>query len=141
MSVSDSGVHRLLVNALASSIAWDHGVVERADGFGTLQPPDALGGQRPDLVAVSSDGAIVIGEAKTAAGAGAVSFDDSLQAFKEWADDQDETVVRLALAVPSGFGSQAADAAGRAGWSEEKVEVVEVDVGISAEGDLLRSDR
>ena len=121
-----------MVNALASSIAWDQGVVERANGFGTLQPPDELGGRRPDLVAVSSDGAIVIGEAKTAAGTGAVSFDDSLRAFREWADDQDQTV-RLALAVPSGFGSQAVDAAGRAGWSEEKVEVVEVDVGISAE--------
>jgi hypothetical protein len=132
MSVADSSIHRLLVNALASSIAWDHGVIEQADGFGTLQPPHELGGRRPDLIAVSSDGAIVIGEAKTASSSGALSFADSLRAFRHWADGQDQTV-RLALAVPSGFGREAAAAAGQAGWPEERVEVVEVDVGIPAE--------
>ena len=130
--MSDSSTHRLLVNALASSIAWDQGVVTQADVFGTLESPEELEGERPDLIAVGEDGAIVIGEAETAAGASELSFADSLRAFRQWADNQDKTV-RLALAVPSGFGRQAADAAGQAGWSDARVEVVEVDVGIPAE--------
>jgi hypothetical protein len=130
MTPTDATVHRLLVGALASAIAWDHGTVVQADGVGTLPKPQAIGGSRPDVLATATDGSFIIGEAKTFRSHGnaiSADFTAALRGFDEWARQQDRTV-RLALAVPSGVAETAHQAAHEAGWMDDLVDVIEVDV-------------
>jgi hypothetical protein len=126
MAVTNASIHRLLVNALASSIAWEQGEVVQADGFGALPAPPDLNGTRPDLIAKGDDGSIIIGEAKAYGSAGpSVDMADSLRTYRAWADGEPGQV-RLAISVPAGLGGKARKAAHTAGWTDDDLNVVEV---------------
>jgi len=127
MSITDASAHRLLVNALASSISWEHGVVEEADGIGTLPRPRELNGFRPDVVAKSPDGSLIIGEAKARLGASKAAFIMTLRGLLDWAKSEDPSAL-LAIAVPLGAGRDAERAAQSAGWPSHRVNVIEVDL-------------
>ena len=127
MSFTDASTHRLLVNALASSIAWDQGVVEAADGVGTLPRPRELNGFRPDVVAKSPDGALIIGEAKNRLGPNTPAFIATLRQLLDWANSEHPKAL-LAISVPLGTGREAERAAQSAGWPSDRVNVVEVDL-------------
>jgi hypothetical protein len=88
MTLTDVTIHRLLVEALASAITWDEGTVLKAEGVGTLSKPDEIEGLQPDVLAKSSDGTMIIGEAKSFHGrenARSEDFATALRTFGEWA--------------------------------------------------------
>ena len=127
MSITDASAHRLLVNALASSIAWDHGVVDEAEGIGTLPKPRELNGFRPDVIATSPDGSLIIGEAKNHLGSSPATFITTLRRLLDWANSADAKAL-LAIAVPLGDGRDAERAAEAAGWPDDRFNVIEVDL-------------
>ena len=127
MSITDASAHRLLVNALASSISWDQGVIEEADGIGTLPRPRELNGFRPDVLAKAPDGSLIIGEAKSRLGPSTAAFITTLRGLLDWANSAESSAL-LAIAVPLGAGHDAERAAQSAGWPRDRVNVVEVDL-------------
>jgi hypothetical protein len=122
MAITQASAHRLLVNALASSIAWNQGTVEEAEGFGALPKPRELNGHRPDLIARAPDGSTIIGEVTAHVG---TEFSSALRRLLVWAESS-STQARLAVAVPLGDGLDAERAAEEAGWAPSHFDVVEV---------------
>lgn len=112
-TAAEGGVHRTLVQSLASTLARASGAITHADGVGTLPEPPRVGRHRPDLVGRDVAGHDFLGEAKLGPDLYDTHSQEQLADFSTYAPDGERC--HFHLVVPAGWRDEAERAITAAG--------------------------
>jgi len=101
--MSETELHRDLVAWLMSYTAGEYGEVTYVAGRSEYPDPYAIGRHEPDLIAESSGGLVVIGEAKIGEDLDAEGSREQLADFSTAVDSETQERAMFLLCVPVGW--------------------------------------